>query len=342
MIRRISILGILLLLLLSFRGTVGDMANHKFNLDTLGNYVELVFQENLPYAYKSEVFTPVCGDGECLPVRIDLFWNLDGRYWKFELPESEILTKAEHEHFSEKDYLKLNDILKDSLSPLRKFQVLELESHIDGTTGPTELLPSNSFVNKAIYTSITLWHLVHDSSHVLKRHTQEVLIPNYSRTALISNHPSMVCVSALNSAPVAEDEVLELLDLKYQNELPFILRNIPPVLYERDAIQEQLITLYKENITPINIELDEVWLKEVCPEKTILSLIDNIPSFPHLFNISYRILDHKNSWSEAIYFKLVDYLKVDFNLSRNAKMKELLEKRLPQANRKVKKYYSKN
>src|SRR5688572_15591535 len=85
-------------------------------LDTLNNSVQLVLDENnKPLHYRSFIFTPVCSVGECLPIKINLFWTLAGGYLKYTLPEGEILTKVDHIPFTPEDYLKLDIVLRTQL-----------------------------------------------------------------------------------------------------------------------------------------------------------------------------------------------------------------------------------
>src|SRR5690606_21098317 len=73
-----------------------------------------------------------------------------------------------HQYFQEADYAKLNEIMLDSLSPLRDYQVEDLldkkaqkySAEVDAVTRPTSLLFSNVTVPGALYTVYTLWHIV--------------------------------------------------------------------------------------------------------------------------------------------------------------------------------------
>ena len=46
-------------------------------LDSMNNEVVLVFEDNLPIYYMSEIFTPVCNTGECLPVYVNIYWEFE-------------------------------------------------------------------------------------------------------------------------------------------------------------------------------------------------------------------------------------------------------------------------
>ena len=73
-------------------------------LDSLDNEIELIYVNGKPSYYKSEIFTPVCNTGECLPVFVNIYWKLSGAYLRYDQPNEKILTKLDHEPFTEADY----------------------------------------------------------------------------------------------------------------------------------------------------------------------------------------------------------------------------------------------
>ncbi|MVZ66120.1 hypothetical protein GQF61_09645 [Sphingobacterium sp. DK4209] len=118
--------------------------------------------------YGTQLQTNVCNDQICLPIEVNLFWDLLGNYHHFSKEESFHFTKFDHKYFDEKDYERLQSILIDSLSPLRDYDVEDLldkqekkySLEIDAVTKPTSALFSNVTVPGALYTVYTLWHIV--------------------------------------------------------------------------------------------------------------------------------------------------------------------------------------
>ncbi len=87
--------------------------------DSIPLDVELVFDTaGLPDFYFCHVNTPVCNDGLCRAMVLDVYWDLLGNFTHFEVPEFPPLTKWDHLEFTPEDYRKLAEILKDRESIL--------------------------------------------------------------------------------------------------------------------------------------------------------------------------------------------------------------------------------
>ncbi|NQD69896.1 hypothetical protein HP439_04060 [Sphingobacterium shayense] len=141
---------------------------HTVN-DTLSFPIYLVQTENDSTLYfGTHLTTNVCNDQVCLPIEVNIFWDLQGNYHHISKEENVRFTKFDHQYFDDADYQKLNEILLDSMSPLRDYQVEDLldknaqkySSEVDAVTRPTSLLFSNVTVPGALYTVYTLWHIV--------------------------------------------------------------------------------------------------------------------------------------------------------------------------------------
>ena len=134
-------------------------------LDTFDNEVFLCYDEKgYPTHYISDVFTPVCNTGECLPIKILLYWDLAGNFSKYELPGTEILTKLDHIPFTPADYQMLQSILSNPSSELKKYSYSDITftddtAKVDGVSGATITGLRGHYVPDALYSSHTLWHL---------------------------------------------------------------------------------------------------------------------------------------------------------------------------------------
>lgn len=115
------------------------------------------------YWYR-RLFTEVCLTGECRPIDIGIYWSDNGKYAGFEVFR-ENLTKTDHSDFSDFDYRKLESILSNEWSPLREFEFEELvedkPAGTDATTGATKKVIADAAVQDAVYTTYTMWHLIH-------------------------------------------------------------------------------------------------------------------------------------------------------------------------------------
>ena len=174
-------------------------------LDSMKNEVILVYENDKPSYYKSEIFTPVCNTGECLPVYIDIYWNLQGDYLKFNQPKGEILTKLDHQAFSPADYELLDEILRgpdprmsipqpvknqaqanndqlDSQANPAPTVAIQVDKHlmVDGISGATLPQIQTRFVPGALYTTYTLWGLAHDAKFKMRTYSHDKLYQDHA------------------------------------------------------------------------------------------------------------------------------------------------------------------
>ncbi len=120
-------------------------------------------QNGFLYWYR-RVFTEVCLTGDCRPVDVGIFWEGTGDFLGLEVYR-EPLTKTDHSDFKDWDYRKLLSILRNDWSSLREYDFGELvdekEEGVDGITGATRKEIASEAVENAVYTTYTLWHLIH-------------------------------------------------------------------------------------------------------------------------------------------------------------------------------------
>ncbi|MCY1722147.1 hypothetical protein OU798_17470 [Prolixibacteraceae bacterium Z1-6] len=137
--------------------------------DTIQNKILSIYTDSdgYPIKYSRDVITGVCIDGECRLVKINLFWNLTGRYLGFELPEGEFLSKTKHVTFKPEDYDKIHNVLSEANSPLANYSIDELvpkkstnSQGVDAVSSATIAAVLDHIVEGAVYTTYTLWHIV--------------------------------------------------------------------------------------------------------------------------------------------------------------------------------------
>lgn len=111
--------------------------------------------------------TPVCITGECKLIDIGIYWYCTGDFFGFET-YGEHLTKTDHSDFTSNDYDRLIQILKIDWSKLREYELSDLVDDVfedaistDGTSGATKKEIAAEAVKDAVYTTHTIWHLIH-------------------------------------------------------------------------------------------------------------------------------------------------------------------------------------
>jgi hypothetical protein len=173
----LTILHMAYMLMLTLPGhtqdTVPSKSGMAFGLmfrDSIPMEVELVFDaDGLPDHYHCQVNTPVCDDGLCRSLILDVYWDLLGNFNRFEVPEFPPLTKWDHLEFTREDYLKLEEILRNKNSVLGTVwdvntlfdpDTKKISEKVDAVTGATRETIKNAVVPGAVYSSYTLWHIV--------------------------------------------------------------------------------------------------------------------------------------------------------------------------------------
>lgn len=145
-----------------------------FILDDEGSRIEITEmtdEAGLLYWYR-RIKTAVCQTGECKLVDVGLYWDCTGDFFGLEV-YGEHLTKTDHSVFAQADYAKLLDILHNDWSLLREYDFEELTSEpaemigvengrADAASGATRKEIASEAVENAVYTTYTLWHLIHN------------------------------------------------------------------------------------------------------------------------------------------------------------------------------------
>jgi hypothetical protein len=151
----------------------GNLLIHYFedNTDSLSGpeIYELQDSLGLPIWFGRHLFKDVCISGECKMIRLWLFWDGTGNYLGLQFHENEPLTKSDHTEFEEADYVKLENILRDTSSILKSLKQEELiiapdttaHLEVDGYTAATQPTLAEVVVKDAVYTCHTLWHSIY-------------------------------------------------------------------------------------------------------------------------------------------------------------------------------------
>ncbi|HLU88270.1 MAG TPA: hypothetical protein VKZ51_00450, partial [Cyclobacteriaceae bacterium] len=152
-------------------------------------------QSGNPVMYTSHLISAVCSDGICKPIDIHLYWDLLGKFYRYQTSDEEELTKFDHEPFTEEDHARLHEILSDENSILQDYEVEDLidtdrklhSDEIDGVTGATNITFRDASVEGAMYTVYTLWHFINgDVRNKIFAHTKSLLSESLIRYMLQS------------------------------------------------------------------------------------------------------------------------------------------------------------
>lgn len=175
------------------------ITNIIIETDSISNHaIEILVDKNqVPVLYTSNISTPVCADGECKLMNIDMYWTLLGDYVGFNRYKTLPLTKHDHDEFLDEDYLKLHELLIDDNSILKRRTIDELVekpkptniNDIDALSGATIAEVKETVVSGALYSCYTAWHLAHGNiKNKLKNNTKSILDNNMLFAMLLSNN----------------------------------------------------------------------------------------------------------------------------------------------------------
>lgn len=319
-------------------GLSQDTIRTNIIIDSLENEIfYLTTEESRPIAYFSPVFTPVCVDGTCYPIKINLYWDLGGNYLKYNLDYNEILTKVEHLPFSDFDYGLLHRVIANNKSALANFTIYELtadaESKVDGITGATRPELQGAFVPDALYTSYTLWHLARKPKLQLEEFTTKQIFHSQFFHHVLATPQLGGQVLALNylleqhENMAVRDVLAPIIDSTDNQLTAKCIAFIPE--FELVQSRELLVSTYsKSGNAEVKKCILSRWGNEV--ELTALELetvANNLGSQATTFERELRLLVAYKEWTENVYFILLNKINHSTNMMRREKIKRLLYSR---------------
>jgi hypothetical protein len=251
-------------------------------------------RDGLPESYLCHVNTPVCDDGLCRSLILDVYWDVLGNFSHFEVPEFPPLTKWEHLEFTREDYLKLEEILKDKESVLGSVKDVNALFHpstkkisekVDAVTGATLETIRSAVVEGAVYSSYTLWQVVNgDIPPAIRKHTGAYMGPALIRKFLQSGNYHY-----------HYEALGYLVSNGYQGHFPELVRMLErssPFVSRRAVLQFPEVWLEEEHfqsaITGTLVHLDylaqEVWLDRMMDVRVCGSSLDQLTDDPGRFS----------------------------------------------------------
>ena len=99
---------------------------YKTDEFAVANPINVCLKNNVPVGYQATLNMAVCDDKLCANVFLKMDWDLAGSFVGFDTLPGKPLTKFDHKRFTDADYKKLDQILKDRNSMLRVLSKNEL------------------------------------------------------------------------------------------------------------------------------------------------------------------------------------------------------------------------
>lgn len=263
-------------------------------------------RQGLLYWYR-KIKTPVCLTGECKLIDIGIYWDCTGSFLGLEV-YGEHLTKTDHSDFSRQDYAQLIDILQNDWSILREYEMADLvedpSGAVDGTSGATKTEIAAEAVDDAVYTTHTIWHLIHvGEKEQLAALTLKKLKSNEDfLTSLLKSEKKEYRYFLLESIGSGKLESSLSTDSLVTNGLkaesdPYLRKLAMQALSKADVNQSLLQS-----------ELAEIYRKAALNEKLqLLSALKNISTVEqNLYDALSQDLEMENEW---FLIKILNVLK---------------------------------
>ena len=286
-----------------------SLLNHQMHL--------LMDKEGLPLFYYSDIQTPVCIDGLCKPVNVELYWNLIGNYLGYGVYSDELLSKYDHEIFEEEDYLTLHNLLSDELSILGRRKLSTLYNsdvkrdkaikfkgvEVDAISGATIKEIKTSVVGGALYSCYTLWHLVHGEAAVkIKDNIPHIYSESHEDYFLRSNHEDYhyYAIKRLSSSDFEKN--IDLITLIFKNGNPllrsYILKKLPKQLYAHPLMISDVYKQFSQlDLNSKTILLENLMHSAVA---SVIYLSDQLSSMSHnQIKIFLRMISKMESFEIA-------------------------------------------
>lgn len=256
----------------------GNLITHIFEekTDSLSGpeLFELQNENGIPVWFGRHIFKDVCISGECKMIRLWLFWDGAGNYLGMQIPEGEPLTKSDHTEFEPEDYIKLEDILKDTASVLKTIEQEELvvipdsinPYEVDGYTAATQPTLAEVVVKDAVFSCYTLWHTVYGPSQneilrILDNRANSEFLKKMLETQKDEN--IFWVISAIKKHPELYGEFSSEIFRIIKNENSILSAHALTIFNNKNlsdtVIQQQLINILGADDADMSIKYEILW-----------------------------------------------------------------------------------
>lgn len=237
------------------------------NPDTLIDHqmYTLLNEENIPIMYYADIQTPVCIDGSCKPLYIEMYWDLTGEYIGYGVHPEQKLSKYDHDYFEEENYDKLHSLLSDPYSVVGRRDLKSLYDiktertekikfkgkEIDGVSGATRKEVKNSIVEGALYSCYTLWRLAYgDAVLKIQDRLPSIYNPELENYLLNSSWGNYEMHAVKNLPAEKFDHHLKSIIRIIRSSNPisrsYILKKTPKELFVKEEISNELYPHFNE------------------------------------------------------------------------------------------------
>jgi hypothetical protein len=329
----------------------GTLINHIFEdkTDSMSGpeLFELQDSTGLTIWFGWHIFKDVCISGKCKMIRLWVFWDGAGCYLGHQLHADEPLTKSDHTKFEVADYLKLDNILKDTSSVLKRLKQEQLIImpdkpellKVDGYTAATQPTLAEVVVKDAVYTCHTLWHTVYGPTQKNIHEILESRLSNEYLTLLFGsrnpNYISWAIKCVLKYPEFHEQFYPQIINcVKSENEslANQALKYFSPSILTDKVVQNKIVTVIpgvsaqmKYDILWKLTELEKVNDKSVTE---LLEMFEKQQIGVGALNLIFRLIRPEQILNnQEITTKLQNLAK-----SENAYIRNLTNKLLNQAN----------
>jgi len=306
--------------------------------DSMNNKVFLAYENGKPAYYYSNIFTPVCNTGECLPVFINIYWNLAGHYLRYDQPEGKILTKLDHVPFTPEDYVLLDEILRDidprydmAIQHSSPSQGSQSEKHndvnqaspapsmeskrmltkyemIDGVTGATAIQHVAKFIPGALYTTYTLWGLANDHAQKILNYTKKNLFVKENTNHFIL-HPELGVqymvienfYSNKTGENVRQNTLMTMIDTTDENVAAILLNFVYYDDYKLDTVINTVDRKFSNSKTALlQNRILYTWTYNTVADKSLVNVSANMHKYPDAFDAMIQLFNYKPYWPAGV------------------------------------------
>jgi hypothetical protein len=296
--------------------------------------IQYLDRDGFPAGYSMGILTEVCLNSECKIVDATMFWDLVGRYRKFELKPEKPLTKKDHVLFSPEDYVRLDQILSDRNSVLGNHLLGYLarpggtDPKVDGVSGATPKTLQNAVVKDAAWTTWVMWQYANgDVLSELRRITEASCNPGFLKHLLNSNdlYENELALNHLIKYYSNDEQflhsVLGALERGDSGNVGLSLKFLSGAIQDKGMLYRELIDSWyhmDRGYVPMIVrfmEKDPELSKETLEELT--KPLDTLPYFP--VNTILRLLEERGFFSTKTESDVLRLLKSDFsNITQRA------------------------
>ncbi len=220
--------------------------------------------------YSANLVGNVCLDSLCRPVDIDIYWDLLGNFSDYQTSPKNSLTKFDHMEFTKEDHMKLKNILADSNSILRDYEMDDLVDttvkvvsliKLDAITGATNPTFEGAIVPGAVYTVYKLWHFVNSDirSKLLEYSKSHVFTDHEIKRLLLSANKvyQYFLIDYISKDKVMnfKEELITLISDKDDYVSLYALDKLPDHLWNDRDFQLKVLSLLSKLKDPVRASI---------------------------------------------------------------------------------------